>query len=648
MSDCTTPLPRLGPVPAAALAALAGVWMACAPVGHAAETVPEAVAAGEATPAAAAGDAPGARSVLVRLDGTGSYDPENENLSYRWTQIEGPEVALSDPAAARPHFRTHRPGVYRFSLVVSDGAETSDPAVVTVRVERPNSPPEAIAPLGLETEVGVPVAIDGSKSRDADADAVTYRWRQVAGPPLFLDADAIHAAKLEITPARPGVYEFELVVYDGQEPSRPARTRLVVRPPNRAPRADAGPGQTVRIEPPAGRAAPEAPRDAPVAMAPQEVVAQPGRPVVLDASRSYSPRGRPLRYYWQQRGGPFVEAFERVDGAESRLRFVPPELGTYAFSLIVSDGEYESPPRRVQVQVVEGNAPPVAQIRAPRRANVDERIELDGAGSYDRENRTLEYHWRQAAGPRILEVGLTERDDPAVAVFTPREPGAYVFELTVGDGELLSKPVRAAVLVQKPNQAPRVETVDRITCAPGEAFALQARGEDPEGAPLAYTWRQVGGPPLLEKDAPQRELRLVAAEPGVYRFEATAHDGRTASAPARCEVTVAHPNAAPIPVAKGLVQAWVGEPVTLDARASTDAEGDELSYAWRVSEDHPQTTYRLLDARTAEAFFTPLAPGDFVVELRVSDGASESEPLRITVRARDRASLPAVALTPED
>jgi hypothetical protein len=302
----------------------------------------------------------------------------------------------------------------------------------------------------------------------------------------------------------------------------------------------------------------------------------------------------------------------------------------------------------VRVRVVEGNAAPVAQIRAPRRAHVGATIELDGGRSYDRENETIAYRWRQVAGPRVLEAGLAGRHDPSKAVFTPHEPGAYVFELVVSDGEHESEPARAAVLVQKGNRAPKVESVDRIACAPGESFTLLARGEDPEGAPLRYAWRQVDGPTLLEEDAPQREVELTPREAGVYRFEATAHDGQTASAPARCEVTVAAPNDPPMAVTKGLVLAWVGEPVTLDARASTDPEGDELSFAWRVAEKHDTETYRLLEAETAEAFFTPHRKGEYEIILEVRDERAAGEPMRVTVRARDRGGLSPVALGAEE
>ena len=59
----------------------------------------------------------------ITLDGSNSSDPEGRPLSFTWRQIEGTQVALSDPEIARPTFSTLDPGNYAFELVVHDGAD---------------------------------------------------------------------------------------------------------------------------------------------------------------------------------------------------------------------------------------------------------------------------------------------------------------------------------------------------------------------------------------------------------------------------------------------------------------------------------------------------------------------------------------------
>lgn len=61
----------------------------------------------------------------VQLNGTGSTDPEGDNLTYQWVQVGGPEVELTGEASAQPSFTVGDPGTYRFELVVNDGSSDS-------------------------------------------------------------------------------------------------------------------------------------------------------------------------------------------------------------------------------------------------------------------------------------------------------------------------------------------------------------------------------------------------------------------------------------------------------------------------------------------------------------------------------------------
>lgn len=73
----------------------------------------------------------------IILDGSQSYDPEGYPLTYQWTQVYGPTVALVNPTSAHPEFDTLEPGVHGFQLVVDDGVQPSEPDVVDVIVVDP-------------------------------------------------------------------------------------------------------------------------------------------------------------------------------------------------------------------------------------------------------------------------------------------------------------------------------------------------------------------------------------------------------------------------------------------------------------------------------------------------------------------------------
>ena len=73
----------------------------------------------------------------VYLDGSGSYDPDGDSLTYAWTQTSGPSVILGNADKPVAGFRPDTLGTYVFTLVVSDGTENSDPDSVTVEVTVP-------------------------------------------------------------------------------------------------------------------------------------------------------------------------------------------------------------------------------------------------------------------------------------------------------------------------------------------------------------------------------------------------------------------------------------------------------------------------------------------------------------------------------
>ncbi|MCP5396387.1 MAG: autotransporter domain-containing protein [Sphingomonadaceae bacterium] len=73
----------------------------------------------------------------VTLDGSASSDPDNDTLTYSWTQIGGPAVSLTGASTANPSFTA--PNVQGtqnlvFQLVVNDGTTDSAPDTVTIAV----------------------------------------------------------------------------------------------------------------------------------------------------------------------------------------------------------------------------------------------------------------------------------------------------------------------------------------------------------------------------------------------------------------------------------------------------------------------------------------------------------------------------------
>ena len=89
-------------------------------------------------------------NVQISLDGSKSSDPENQKLSYMWTQTSGEPVVLSSMSSVKPSFTSPIVGnneikvlVFELKVFDSNGREAVD--TVTITVDPTNSPPQAKA-----------------------------------------------------------------------------------------------------------------------------------------------------------------------------------------------------------------------------------------------------------------------------------------------------------------------------------------------------------------------------------------------------------------------------------------------------------------------------------------------------------------------
>ncbi len=96
------------------------------------------VRVGNSIPVADAGpDQIGVPAGTIRLDGSGSYDPDGDPLTFEWNQIAGPAVSLSGKNTATASFTAAEGQTYRFRLTVKDPQGAMANASVTVTTAAP-------------------------------------------------------------------------------------------------------------------------------------------------------------------------------------------------------------------------------------------------------------------------------------------------------------------------------------------------------------------------------------------------------------------------------------------------------------------------------------------------------------------------------
>ncbi|MBW1899139.1 MAG: hypothetical protein JRI61_08775 [Deltaproteobacteria bacterium] len=131
----------------------------------------------------------GKKNETIFLNGLNSFGPGDSIVSYRWTQIKGTPVALSNSANAKVKFTA--PEIFKdetlvFKLTVKDsyGNRSSDTCLVTITEN--NILPSSEAGVTQTVSPGDYVVLDGSDSFDPDDGILYYKWVQITGRPVEL------------------------------------------------------------------------------------------------------------------------------------------------------------------------------------------------------------------------------------------------------------------------------------------------------------------------------------------------------------------------------------------------------------------------------------------------------------------------------
>ena len=227
--------------------------------------------------------------------------------------------------------------VLTFRLVVTEGAQNSNPDVVNIHVTNVNNRPVADAGADQTVQEGSPVVLSGANSYDPDAEAITFSWVQTAGTAVSLSGANTASPSFIAPSVGPGgvTLIFQLTASDGID-SATDSVNVFVENVNHRPIANAGSDQT---------------RDE-------------GSVVNLNGTGSSDPDADGLNYAWTQTGGPGVT----LSGANTaNPSFNAPLIGpggvTLVFRLVVDDGLGGiSDPDEVSITVQNINDPPACNL----------------------------------------------------------------------------------------------------------------------------------------------------------------------------------------------------------------------------------------------------------------------------------------------
>ncbi|WP_241970253.1 PKD domain-containing protein [Pseudidiomarina aquimaris] len=296
---------------------------------------------------------------------------------------------------------------------------------------------------------------------------------------------------------------------------------------------------------------------------------------------------------------------------------------SFTYQGVDADGQTTSV-GTVTVTVVAGagnTAPTVTASASVAQVEEGGTVTLSAAAS-DADGDSLTYSWTQAPSAVVT---LTNANSSQASFVAPEvsTDTTVTFTVTVDDGTAqASDEVTVTILAPDPvdtNTPPEASVADVTGAqAAGTTVTLDASSSsDADGDTLAFTWTQTGGTSVSIASANTATASFVVPEVSAdetLTFEVSVSDGEASdTATLQVDILATEPeNQAPEAVVEPVTgQQPVDTTVYLDARESSDPDGDTLTFSWtKVS----GPTLTINDADQARANFV-------VPELEVSQTA---------------------------
>ena len=370
--------------------------------------------------------------------------------------------------------------------------------------------------------------------------------------------------------------------------------------------------------------------------------------VRLDAAASTDEDHDPLTYQWTLTSQP-AGGTASVSVAGAAFDWSPPAMGTYVFTLRVNDNRGGSSTQ--DVTIVVANHAPVASLvvsaqftaapaAAPSQAvTVGANIVVDGTASTDPDGDPLTLSFtleqRPVASAAVLTLAAkSARFVPdAVGIYKLRvrgvDPSGAAFEIlyTFDANNRAPDPV----VVASANTVVLDAGGNTLQASVGYAVLLTGTSTDPDGDAITSTWAltsKPAGSAVALSNAAGATTGFSPDVLGNYVVTLSATDAKGAKSVFTTTVQVnnrrpvanistnATPNALP-GVPSFVVP--LGTQVTLRGDASTDADGDALTWLWTVESRPSGSTAALSSGGVAAPTFTADKEGSYTFRLRVTD-----------------------------
>jgi len=518
--------------------------------------------------AVAGGPYTGTKNVTVTVDGSASSDADGTLVSYAWDcESDGViDVTLATPSAGCIYSSI---GVFTATLIVTDDDGGTDSDTATVNIPAVNPVADAGGPYaGIQ---GVPIALDGSGSSDADGNLVTYEW-DCEGDGIY-EFSSFNANDVTCTYSATGTYTLQLQVTD--DDGLIDTDTAVVTLANILPVADAG-GPYTGTE---------------------------ASPVALDGTGSGDADGVIVQYSWDCTSDGLPNAILPVPNGAA-CTYV--SGGTYTVTLTVTDDDGATDTDTATVVIV--SSPPVASAGGPYTGDEGSLILLDGSGSSDAGGSIVLYEW-DCNSDGIYDFSAPQ---PLGNACSYEDEGNYTVTLRVTDDDGDTAVAVATIAVA--NVAPTlVGPAGPTTGDEGASLNWTANATDPGvNDTLTYSWDFGDG-----ESATGTAVTHTYLQDGLYNLTVTVNDGDGGTDVNTVVVTIG--NLPPvltvwtIPIASD-----EGQLLNFTAAATDPGVLDVLTYSWDFGDGSVGETGDVVNYAFAD-------DGTFTITLTVTDDGGLSD-----------------------
>ena len=288
------------------------------------------------------------------------------------------------------------------------------------------------------------------------------------------------------------------------------------------------------------------------------------------------------------------------------------------------------------------NVAPTANPGPSQNVVVGAVVSMDGSASKDSDGGSLTFKWTLIGKPNGSAATLTNPTYPNPK-FTADFAGNYVVSLVVNDGKADSTVATVSVTATVANATPVANAGVNQNVVIGSTVSLDGTAStDANNDSLSYKW-------VLQSKPANSSATLTTASSarpsfkadlaGTYVATLVVSDGKATSELSAVSILASTTNLPPVANLGSNQSVVVGSKVSIDASASSDPNGDLISYRWSLLYK-PIGSNATLTWVGVNASFTADLIGTYLVGLTVNDGKLDSPVVVLTVTAAKLNSAP--------